>query len=524
LTDKPKRNIKTKREHKMENKPEQHLLTAEATPDAITEHSYLDKVRGLGSIGEERQAQLLQRSSAEGSQPDAAPAPEVPQPTPAEVASHQASLAPTQQKSTAEKLEAAANTEIDRKAALANFDKVANPNADAPAHRNRFKKLGASFLIGAGLVTGIGSTATASSEEVPRGNAAIERVDPGITPFKSEEAKAAATFGTPEYNTQKQFGEAERSWQVEGKLSADKVGKPMETETTDKAFESLVADARTNADVYAQLMVGCDDKLACTDLDKIAAAYDAATPAERQEKYEALEKRLADAKLGFETWDNYGTTFTNTETKSVNWNNDRRTDGVKILRVTLPNGEVFHVVTECEQLAFQPEQAEQKKLHSLPMLGAAVAAATTAETPDTPEVPSNPETPEVPNTPETPETPSTPENPENPEEPETPTEEENPGKDPSLDPEEQGNNKPGHGGIAPPVTGPATPPAVEIGEGGSEDPTNTEIIAPGADDTTAEEIIEEAAEAGNPVEDINGNPVTPDTNNGRPISDGTVNE
>lgn len=432
----------------MENKPQQHLLTAEATPDAITGHSYLDKVRGLGSIGEERQAQLLHRNDTENSQAVAAVVPEVPQPTPAEIAAQQASLASTEQKSAAEKLAAVANTQIDRNVALKKFDDIVNPDADAPKQRARFldkigaKRIGTSLLLAAGLATGIGSAPAASSEDAPRDSGSIEQVDPGVTPFKSEEAKATATFGTPEYNTQKQFGEAERSWQVEGKLSADKVGKPMNTETTDTAFADFINDARTNADVFAQAMIGCSDKLDCRDMDKLAAKYDAASPEEREKMYGELTAKTEGSELEFETWDNYGTTFTNTETKSVNWNNDRRTDGVKILRVTLPTGEVFYVVTECEQLAFQPEQAEQKKLHELPVLGAAVAVETASEAPNTPAPNETTPTTDTPDSSETPseETP-TPEEEDNPTDEETTTpEEENPEE------EEEGNEEKPRGG------------------------------------------------------------------------------
>lgn len=312
---------------------------------------------------------------------------------------------------------------------LKTFDEVAARRRRKFGHRATAVAAGVAAFIGAGILPPAGESAA------PRAVAQEQTIDdPGITPFKSEQAKATATFGTPEHLEQKQFGDAQRSWEVEGKLSADKVGKPMDTETTDKAFESLVTDARTNADVYAQLMVGCDDKLDCTDLDKLAAEYDSATPAERQEKYEALKNRLGDAELAFDTWDNYGTTFTNAETKSVNWNNDRRTDGVKVLRVTLPNGEVFHVVTECEQLAFQSDQADAKKLHSLPMVGAAVAIETATQNQENPANTSIPEVSETPSA-EAPTPEQTTPRTDTPSE-ETPTEEETPSEEES--PEEEG--------------------------------------------------------------------------------------
>lgn len=484
----------------MENNP-QHLIPAHASPDrylqptiddlfaemdaeetaaSAAKESYHSMVNGLGRIGEERKVAAQRRTQSSGplltgsyetsnpvtpTMPASVTELAVPQPTAAEIAAHEASVAlAAQQSSTksgevattatgadehagmaydsrrrmwvetlagrrerlaaeraAKKLEAAAKTNMPRSEELNKLDiAVNNRNAFDKAHNTSRirggrtgRRIGSTLLAGALAGSAfLGSAVGAGAEQVPAA-AAQEQTTPdaGFFPYPSQDAEDASKFGSTERLNQLMFGNAQRSWEIEGKLSADKVGKPMDVESTNKAFEDLITDARTNADVYAQLMVGCDDKLDCTDLDKLAAEYDAATPAERQEKYEALKNRLDNAELDFETWNNYGTTFTNTETKSVNWNNDRRTDGVKVLRITLPNGETFHIVTECEQLGFQSEQAEQKKLHALPMVGATVTVETTTYNPESPT-----NIPDISIIPESPTDETTPSEEENPEE------------------------------------------------------------------------------------------------------------
>lgn len=284
------------------------------------------------------------------------------------------------------------------------FDEVAERRSRKFSRRAVAVAAGVAAFVGAGVLPPAGeSTAphAVAQEQIT--------TDPGITPFKSEEAKAAATWGTPEYMEQQQFGDAQRSWEVEGKTDKWKLSAPLNNETPQSSIDSLLEQAKTNVDLLATMAIGCE--LAdCSAANELADKLAKGTPAERSELHAQIAKKFADETPTFGIAHEYATPYIDAEDEEIGYNEHRITNGVQTVEVSFGKWN-----TDCGQFVIEGEQQIQESgIRTLPVVDVPeneITTVTPADSPTNLDIPFVPDTPSEETTPETPNTPNTPDTP-----------------------------------------------------------------------------------------------------------------